>query len=161
MIVNIPEVLAEVRQAVDAYELALTSNDLPQLSDLFAANEHVIRYGPGENLYGASQIAAFREARPSGPRPRKIVASFVTTYGRDLGVSHVEFHLAGRPTLGRQTQTWARLGCGWKIVAAHVSYLEEATTGHHTFDTATAAGVISAHYPAAGRNGRDVQDKGR
>ncbi|WP_315767601.1 MULTISPECIES: oxalurate catabolism protein HpxZ [unclassified Bradyrhizobium] len=123
--VDIPEVFQDVCRAVDAYEIALTSNDLPRLADLFAANEHVIRYGPQENLHGAGEIAAFRAARPSGPRRRTVVGRFVTTYGQDLGVAHVEFRLPGRPTLGRQTQTWVRLEDGWKIVSAHVSYLEE------------------------------------
>lgn len=138
--VDIPEVLQEVCRAVDAYEIALTSNDLPRLADLFAANEHVIRYGPQENLHGAGEIAAFRAARPAGRRPRTVVDRFVTTYGQDLGVAHVEFQLPGRPTLGRQTQTWARLEGGWKIVSAHVSYLEESPSVSQASREATDAG---------------------
>jgi hypothetical protein len=35
-----------------------------------------------------------------------------------------EFRSPGSPVVGRQTQAWARLPEGWRIVAAHVSILK-------------------------------------
>ncbi len=53
MDINLPDVMAEVEAAFARYEAALTSNDVATLDSLFWDSAQVIRYGMGENLYGA------------------------------------------------------------------------------------------------------------
>jgi hypothetical protein len=120
--INIPEVLAEVTEAFGRYEVALVTNDVPVLDELFWDSEHVIRYGAGENLHGSAEIAAFRAARPSVGLARELERTVITTFGRDFATANTLFRRGGK--LGRQSQTWARLpGLGWRVVAAHVSIL--------------------------------------
>jgi hypothetical protein len=50
----------------------------------------------------------------------------ITTYGRDFAVASTLFHrttMAGK--VGRQMQTWVRFDEGWRVVAAHVSVINE------------------------------------
>jgi hypothetical protein len=61
MVVNDPETLAEVEAVFRRYETALVTNDVETLDELFWQDERTIRYGVGENLYGVSEILAFRK----------------------------------------------------------------------------------------------------
>ena len=63
MDVDLPEVVAEVREAFERYEKALVGNDVPTLDSLFRQDERTIRYGIAENLYGHKEVAAFRAGR--------------------------------------------------------------------------------------------------
>jgi hypothetical protein len=120
--INIPEVLAEVTEAFRRYEVALVTNDVPVLDELFWDSEHVIRYGAGENLYGSAEIAAFRAARPSVGLARDLERTVITTFGHDFATANTLFRRGEK--LGRQSQSWARLpGLGWRVVAAHVSVM--------------------------------------
>ena len=121
MEIDIPEVLAEVRDAFAEYERALVSNDVAVLQDLFRKDARTLRYGPAENLYGWDQIAAFRAARSPVGLARSLENTVITTYGRDFATANTEF-LRG-PRHGRQSQTWVRFPEGWRIVAAHVSLM--------------------------------------
>lgn len=125
MEVNIPEVRAEVEPAFAAYEESLVSNDVATLTALFWDDPRAVRYGINENLYGAAEIAAFRQARSPVGLERHLSRTLITTFGRDLGTTSTLFHrdsLSGK--VGRQMQTWVRLpGAGWRIVAAHVSVI--------------------------------------
>ncbi len=121
--INLPDVLAEVGAAFDAYEQALVTNDVPVLDALFWNSEHTLRYGAGENLYGYAAIQAFRQGRPANNLEREITARAITTFGRDFAVANIEFRRAGSARTGRQSQTWVRLPEGWKVVAAHVSLM--------------------------------------
>jgi hypothetical protein len=49
--------------------------------------------------------------------------TIITTYGEDFATANTEFQSAGRPTPGRQSQTWIKTQEGWRIVSAHVSLL--------------------------------------
>jgi hypothetical protein len=49
------------------------------------------------------------------------------TYGHDFGTANCEFRRHGANRTGRQSHTWMRTPEGWRIVAAHVSLLGEAT----------------------------------
>ncbi|NJO68726.1 MAG: DUF3225 domain-containing protein [Bacteroidetes bacterium] len=71
MELNLPAVHAEVSAAFARYEQALVHNEVEVLDALFWASPHTVRYGVGENLYGADEILAFRRARGSGRRPRQ------------------------------------------------------------------------------------------
>ena len=125
MVINDPAVLAEATCAFEAYEHALVDNDAAMLRTLFWDDALTLRYGTAENLYGAEAIAAFRAARPAGPRPRDLLRVTITTFGHDLATANAEYRVAARATVGRQSQTWVRLEVGWRIVAAHVSHIED------------------------------------
>ncbi|ORM78876.1 oxalurate catabolism protein HpxZ [Pantoea eucrina] len=125
MKINKPSIVEEIRAVVDIYNAALVQNDLETVNALFMHSTDVIRYGQTENLYGYDQIADFRAARPPGPKPRHVTAVHIISAGDDFGVANVEFTSPGRPEAGRQTQTWARLPEGWRIIGAHVSWLSE------------------------------------
>lgn len=123
MEINLAEVLAEVTAAFDRYEAALVGNDVAVLDALFWDSPHTLRYGAGENLYGHAEIAAFRGARPSAGLARTITRKVITTYGRDFATANIEFVRDDPAKTGRQSQTWARLPEGWRVVAAHVSII--------------------------------------
>ena len=126
MQVDLPDVLSEVTEQFARYEKALVSNDIAVLDELFRADARTLRYGVGENLYGYDAIMAFRAARSPVGLNRKTAKTVITTYGRDTAVASTLFYrdtLPGR--VGRQMQTWVRFAEGWKIVAAHVSIIDE------------------------------------
>lgn len=123
--VNDPEVLAEVTAAVDAYETALMTNDVEALDGFFRDAPQTVRYGVAENLYGFEAIAAFRIGRSGGSPQRSRLRTEITTFGRDFAVANVEFLRDGAKRTGRQSQAWIRTEEGWKIVAAHVSLLQD------------------------------------
>jgi len=125
MLINDPEVLAEVRAAFEAYEAALMANDLEALDGFFWADPRTVRYGPGQNLYGIEEIRAFRLARVGGSPQRTLGRTVITTFGRDYATANTEFQRVGAPRPGRQSQAWARLEAGWKVVAGHISMLSE------------------------------------
>jgi len=124
MQINLPEVLAEVRAVFARYEDALVTNKVDVLDELFWTSEHTVRYGAGENLVGIEAIRAFRLARPSTGLARTLHRTVITTYGRDFATAMTEFSREGSPRVGRQSQTWARLPEGWRVVAAHVSVID-------------------------------------
>jgi hypothetical protein len=127
MEVDLPDVLAEVTEQFARYEKALVSNDVAVLDELFRADGRTLRYGVGENLYGYDAIMAFRAARSPAGLMRRLAKTLITTYGRDMAVASTLFYrdsAAGK--VGRQMQTWVRFPEGWKIVAAHVSMIDEA-----------------------------------
>jgi hypothetical protein len=124
MDINLPEVLAEVRLQSDRYEQALVSNDVAVLDELFWDSPHTLRYGVTENLYGYAEIGAFRAARPVQGLQRNVLKNVITTYGRDMATVNLEFQRHGSDLSGRQSQTWLRTPQGWRVVAAHVSFLK-------------------------------------
>jgi hypothetical protein len=126
MEVDLPEVLAEVTAQFARYEAALVSNDVAVLDELFSADQRTLRYGVAENLYGYDEIMAFRAARSPVGLGRKTAKTLITTYGRDTAVASTLFYreqLVGK--VGRQMQTWIRFPQGWRVVAAHVSIINE------------------------------------
>ncbi|MGA2292653.1 oxalurate catabolism protein HpxZ [Bradyrhizobium sp.] len=126
MEVDLPEVLAEVSGQFERYEQALVSNDTAVLGELFRADPRTLRYGVGENLYGYQAITAFRAARSPIGLSRRTAQTVITTYGRDTAVASTLFYRDSAPgRVGRQMQTWVRFAEGWKIVAAHVSIIDE------------------------------------
>jgi hypothetical protein len=126
MDVDLPDVLAEVTAQFERYEKALVSNDVAVLDELFRADKRSLRYGVGENLYGHDEIMAFRAARSPIGLGRKTARTLITTYGRDTAVASTLFYRESLPgKVGRQMQTWIRFPEGWRIVAAHVSIINE------------------------------------
>jgi hypothetical protein len=126
MIIDDPETRAEVEAEFAAYERALTGNDVAALDAFFLNSAKAIRYGVGENLYGIEEIRAFRAARSPAGLARDLERTEITTYGRDLAIAATLFRRASAPRrIGRQMQTWVRFAEGWRIVAAHVSLIDE------------------------------------
>ena len=126
MDIDLPDVLAEVSAQFARYEQALVSNDVGVLDELFHDDTRTLRYGMAENLYGYSEIMAFRAARPSVGLMRKTARTLITAYGPDTAVASTLFYRDTAPgRVGRQMQTWVRFAEGWRIVAAHVSIIDE------------------------------------
>ena len=126
MTIDDPATLAEVEAAFGAYEAALVGNDVAALDGFFWRDARALRYGAGENLYGHAAIAAFRAARPAAGLARDLDRTVITSFGRDFATASTLFRRGAAPgRVGRQTQSWARLPEGWRIVAAHVSLIDE------------------------------------
>ena len=126
MDIDLPEVVAEVRAAFDRYEKALVTNDVTVLDDTFHVDPRTIRYGINEILYGHDEIAAFRATRSPVGLARTTSRTVITAYGRDHAVASTLFRRATMPgKVGRQMQTWVRFEDGWRVVAAHVSVVDE------------------------------------
>ena len=126
MEVDLPDVLAEVTAQFARYEQALVSNDVAVLDELFRDDPRTLRYGGGENLYGYREIMSFRAGRSSAGLMRTLDRTVITTYGYDMAVASTLFYRDSAPgKVGRQMQTWVRFPQGWKIVAAHVSVIDE------------------------------------
>jgi AtzH-like len=126
MEIDIPDVLAEVTAQFQRYEKALVSNDVAVLDELFHKDARTLRYGVAENLYGYGEISSFRAARSPIGLGRTTARTLITTYGRDTAVASTLFYRETlRGKVGRQMQTWVRFAEGWRIVAAHVSIIDE------------------------------------
>jgi Protein of unknown function (DUF3225) len=123
--INDPTTVAELRELYPRYEEALVSNDVETLMSMFWSSPYVARFGPTETLYGINEIEAFRKGRSPANLARTIKRVEIVTFGRDFASITVAFErdVEGKLTLGRQSQTWARLPEGWRIVFAHVSLL--------------------------------------
>ncbi len=125
MIINDPEIVAELAELYPRYESALVNNDAETLTAMFWNSEHALRFGATENLHGYEEISAFRKARPPVNLARTINRLDIVTFGRDFGSITVEFsrEISGSSVSGRQSQCWVRFSEGWRIVSAHVSIL--------------------------------------
>ena len=121
--INLPDALADVTAAFERYEMALVTNDVAVLDELFWDSPHTLRYGATENLYGYEAIREFRASRPSSGLDRTLGKTVITTDGRDFATANTEFVRAGSDRTGRQSQTWLRTPDGWRVVSAHVSLL--------------------------------------
>lgn len=121
--INLPDVVAEVTAVFARYEDALVMNRIEVLDELFWPSPATVRYGASENLVGIDAIRAFRAARPSAGLARTLAATVITTFGRDFATAMTEFQREGNDATGRQSQTWVRFAAGWRVVAAHVSFL--------------------------------------
>lgn len=128
--IDLPDVIAEVTAAFEEYERALVSNDVETLDSLFFQDSRTVRFGASENLYGYSEVKAFRAARLPVALGRTLSKTVITTYGRDFAVASTLYQRPSAPgRTGRQMQTWVRFPQGWRVVAAHVSLMESPKQG--------------------------------
>ena len=126
MEIDLPDVVAEVTAEFERYEKALVTNDVATLDAIFHDDPRTIRYGGTENLYGYGEIEAFRAARSSVGLARTLSKTVISTYGRDFAVASTLYDRPSFPgKIGRQMQTWVRFPEGWRVVAAHVSMIDE------------------------------------
>ena len=122
--VNAADALVELNDAFDRYEDALIHNKVDVLDELFWDDALTLRFGARENLFGARQIQAFRASRPSVGLSRTIVERHIVTFGLAMGVANITFVRSGEPRIGRQSQTWVKFADGWRVVSAHVSWMD-------------------------------------
>lgn len=126
MEIDLPEVVAEMREAFGRYEQALVGNDVTGLNEMFRDDPRTIRYGGTENLYGYDEIMAFRAARSPVALGRTLSRTVITTFGRDFAVASTLYERPSAPgKIGRQMQTWVKFPEGWRVVAAHVSLIDK------------------------------------
>lgn len=126
MDIDLPEVVTEVRAAFERYEKALVSNDVEALDAMFRDDPRTIRYGAGENLYGYAAIKEFRAARSPVALGRTLDKTVITAYGHGMAVASTLYRRPSAPgKIGRQMQTWIRFPEGWRVVAAHVSMIDD------------------------------------
>jgi hypothetical protein len=105
--INDPSVVQEIEALFASYDRALRSNDLPTLNGFFLDSE----------------IQAYRASVSTGPNVIR-EETVITTYGNDVAIVAARNRpVAGR--VGRTMQTWIRFPHGWRIVAAHVSTMDE------------------------------------
>ena len=131
MQINDPAIRAEVEAAFAVYEAALVGNDVATLDRLFWDDPATIRYGGAENLYGYAAIAAFRATRSPAGLARILDRTVITTFGVDVATCSTLFRRDTLPgKVGRQMQTWVRMAEGWRIVAAHVSVIDDPDAEH-------------------------------
>ncbi len=125
MTINDPDVVAELSELYSQYENALVANDVETLISMFWSGDQVMRFGATENVYGPSDLAAFRRSRPTQNLARTIQRLHIVSFDRDFASITLEFERATEagPIRGRQSQVWVRLQEGWRIVQAHVSLL--------------------------------------
>ena len=125
MVINDPEIVAELAALYPKYEAALVTNNAETLIAMFWNSEHALRFGAAENLHGFEEISDFRKGRPAVNLARTINRLDIVTFGRDVGSITLEFsrEVDERIIHGRQSQVWVRLAEGWRIVSAHVSLL--------------------------------------
>jgi hypothetical protein len=131
--VDLPDVVAEVRAVFARYEAALLANDLDVLDELFWDSPATVRYGFADVQHGFAEVTAFRRSLPRQSAPRRLVHTVITTFGHDVATVWTQFVFDERgqeapdghgmaARVGRQSQTWARVDGGWRVVAAHVSW---------------------------------------
>ena len=127
---NIPEVVDEIRGLFESYEQALIDRNVEVLDGTFWQSPHTIRLANYEHGYGFDRIHAHRVARPPGPghKERRLRLDIVTI-GRDIATVTLVYKVRGQDMIGRQMQTWVRFpDAGWKVVAAHVSMIDQEPT---------------------------------
>jgi hypothetical protein len=123
---NIPEVVSEVRELFERYERALVDKDIEVLDATFWRSPYTIRYTPVEHGYGYDQIHAHRVRRPPGPGNKEARRRLeILTLGREIATVNLEFKVRGQDRIGRQSQTWVRFPEGWKVISAHVSWVDQ------------------------------------
>ena len=124
--VNDSALVNELTELYMKYEAALCSNSTEVLNKFFWDSADVVRFGLKENQYGAEDIRAFRNSRPGFKLEREIINLKVVIFGEDSAAITLEFRrfINGVERRGRQSQMWCRFSEGWKVVSAHVSFLE-------------------------------------
>lgn len=112
---------AEIREAFEAYERALTGNLVEELIALFWRDPRVVRLSDADGLYGFDEIAAFRRARDPSDVARRLNRVAITALSPEIGVANAEYTRTGSGRRGCQSQTWIKTAEGWRVASAHVS----------------------------------------
>lgn len=121
---NDPSVVKEIETEFAGYDEALRTNDVAALNRYFFDSPTTVRFGNAENLYGYGAISAYR-ARAVPPVDSRRDGTVITTYGKDFATVATLSRRPNAAKVGRTMQTWVRFPQGWRIVAAHVSTIDE------------------------------------
>ena len=121
VVLDRPEVAADVAAAFGRYERALVDGDVAVLTELFWDDGRCVRFGVADRQQGADEIAAWRREHPSVPAGRQLSDTRILAVDDRTAVVTTLFGYPGGRIEGRQSQTWVRFTDGWRIVAAHVS----------------------------------------
>ena len=126
VVIDDPATVAEMRTAFEAYESAFVANDTEALDAFFLHEPTTIRYGVADMQLGMDELRAYRRAVSPVGLERELRKAVITTYGTDFAVASTLFFRDRHPgKTGRQMQTWIRTANGWRIVAAHVSVIDD------------------------------------
>jgi hypothetical protein len=125
MEIDLPEIVEEVTRCFNAYEAALTADDVDSMDGVFWDSGAVVRYGIAECQYGLDQIRTWRKTAGGIPDGRSLGPTVVTAFGHDVALVATEFRYPHTTDVGRQSQTWIRIDGTWTIVHAHVSVIAE------------------------------------
>lgn len=116
---DIPAVVAEVTAAFEAYERALVEHDVDTIMSFFT--DRAVRFGVADRQDDAEEQRRWRVAQGPLPPGRFLKETRIQVYGDSTAAVTTLFGYPGSDVLGRQTQAWARLPEGWRIITAHVS----------------------------------------
>lgn len=119
--IDLASVGDEVAATFARYERALLANDLATLDELFWADRRTVRVGLDDRQDGFAAVSAFRRAQSRQAPPRKLRNTVIVTFDDRSAVVTTDFVPSDGSPPGRQSQTWVRFACGWRVVAAHVS----------------------------------------
>jgi AtzH-like len=122
--INDSDVLREVTAEFAGYDRALGENDVEALNRYFFDNSTTTRFGNAENLYGHAEIAAYRSSFAGAAVPQR-ERTVITTFGKDFATVATLSRMRQPGKVGRTLQAWVRLPQGWRIVAAHVSTIDD------------------------------------
>ena len=153
MEIDLPEVVAEVTAAFDALRAGAGVErrrdarcDVPRRSA-----HHPLRRRARISMATTRSRRSARRARRSG-LARTLSRTVITTYGRDFAVASTLFHRAIVAGQGRPPD--ADLGAlsdeGWRVVAAHVSLIDE-PAGTCAMTLAIRAKLVTGDAPDVGR----------
>jgi ketosteroid isomerase-like protein len=115
------EIESEIRQAFDAYELALTTNDVAAVIDLFWNDHNTVRLGPDGGLYGFEEISNFRKGRPADDLDRHLTKVQIYALTESIGIANAEYRRKKSGRRGAQSHVWLKRDGTWRIISAHVS----------------------------------------
>jgi len=121
---NDPSVVKEIEIQFAGYDAALRTNDVAALNGYFFDSPTTVRFGNAENLYGFAEISAYR-ARAVPPIDAQRDRTVITTYGKDFATVATLSRRPNATKVGRTMQSWVRFPQGWRIVAAHVSTIDD------------------------------------
>jgi len=107
----------------DAYERDLIANDVAAMDAVFWNDAAVLRFGIAEIQHGYDEIATWRAGSVGVPRDRVVTERTVRAFSPDVVAVDIVFRNGEAPGIGRQSQLWARVDGGWRIVRAHVSMM--------------------------------------
>jgi len=122
--INDPKIVREIQEQFAGYDQALSKNDLAALNGYFFDSPTTVRYGNAENLYGFAEIQVYRAGVPTGVAIQR-ERTVITTYGNDFATVASLSRVRQPGKIGRTMQSWVRFPQGWRIVAAHVSTIDE------------------------------------
>lgn len=111
----------EVMGCFTAYEAALVAGNAAATDWWFADDTRTVRFGTGEEQWGADEVRRWRSSAAPVPAGRQLTDTRVDVWSDTLAVVTTLFAYPSTLSVGRQSQTWLRTEAGWRIIHAHVS----------------------------------------